>query len=172
MDESTMDAVVNELIEKAVSHLEPVCVQLGDALGNLEDREVLGAIGALTGCEEAINRANLVLIIARDYAEKLARARAAVAGIESQSETSRESEPSKGPVSTQENPHAAIEVVLPEAAFEKLEEIDIIASGYEFECPCCNTQNTLIAIPKHGTAVECHHCHKLVRVDEINHARD
>lgn len=53
MDESTTDALVDELIEKAVSHLEPVALQLGDALENLENRDVLAAIEALIGCEEA-----------------------------------------------------------------------------------------------------------------------
>jgi len=171
MNESTRDAVVNELIQKAASHLESVTAQIGDALGNLEDREVLGAIGALTGCEEGINRANLVLIIARDYADKLARARAAVSEGKNNAEQTANAEQGSTAELAEEYPHSAIEVVLPHAAFEALEKIEVIAFAYEFNCLRCNTHNTLVVIPKYGTAVKCRNCHAMFRIHEKNHAK-
>lgn len=66
----------------------------------------------------------------------------------------------------------AIEVRVSKDRYEALTRIDLIASGYEFECPECLTYNTLTAIPKYGTAVECHYCHEQFQVDESNHAHD
>jgi len=172
MNESTTDAVVDELIAKAVSHLEPVAVQLGDALGNLENREVLATIGALMGCEEAISSANLVLIIARDYAEKLARARAEAHGGKDQPVTALGSQSRAITDLTQASRDSASKVSLPDAEFDALAAVGLIASGYEFNCPSCQTHNKLIAIPKHGTAVECHNCHARFKVDEANHAQE
>ena len=66
----------------------------------------------------------------------------------------------------------AIAVSVPKSRYDGLPSVDIIASGYEFDCPSCLTYNTLIDIPKYGTAVECHHCHDRFRVDEANHAQE
>jgi len=173
MDESTRDAVIDELIQKAVSHIKPVALQLRDALENLESREVLAALGALSGCEEAIRSANLVLAITRDYQEKLKRARSVVADNRNQAEQSGSPENSeKLQGSLKEHSDSAIEVFLPEAEFGALSSVDVIASGYEFNCPACETYNTLIAIPKHGAAVECHNCHARFRIDEASHAHE
>lgn len=171
MDESTTDAVIDELIRKAVSHLEPVAMQVGDALGNLENRELLAAIGALIGCEEAIRSANLVIAITCDYQEKLNRARSAVADDRNQADKSGGPEDGgKLQESPKEHSDSAIEVFLPDAEFGALSSFDVIASGYEFNCPACETYNTFIAIPKHGKAVECHNCHAQFRIDEATHA--
>lgn len=58
------------------------------------------------------------------------------------------------------------------AEYDALNTVDIIASGYEFDCEECGTYNTLIAIPKYGTAVECHKCKSRMRVGEVNEAND
>jgi hypothetical protein len=173
MDETTGDAVINELIEKAVSRIDPVALQLRDALENLESGEVLAALGALTGCEEAIRSANLVLAITHDYQEKLNRARRVVADSGNQAERSGSPEDSeKLQGSPKEHSDSAIEVFLPDAEFGALSGADVIASGYEFNCPACETYNTLIAIPKHGKAVECHNCHARFRIDEVTDAHE
>ena len=144
---------------------------MGDALESLDNREVLGAIGALTGCEEAINRGNLVLIIARDYAEKLARARAVAREGKDQPATPRSSESTPIKDLTRASRDSATEVSLPDAEFDALASVGLMASGYEFNCPSCQTYNTLIAIPKYGTGVECHNCHARFKVDETTHAQ-
>lgn len=172
MNESPTDAVIDELIGKAVSHLEPAWVQVGDALENLEHREVLGAIAAIMGCEAAISRANHVLAIAGDYAEKLARARAVASETNAPPASSGSAVTEKEHVGGHETRDAALEVFLPDAEFGSLPSVTLIASGYEFDCPSCETHNTLIAIPKHGKAVECHNCHARFKVDEARHAHD
>jgi hypothetical protein len=66
----------------------------------------------------------------------------------------------------------AIEVYVSEAGYDALPAVDVIVSGYEFDCPSCGTYNTLIDIPKYGKAVECHRCHARFRVDEATHAHE
>ena len=40
-----------------------------------------------------------------------------------------------------------------------METVDIIASGYEWVCPCCNTLNRLIECP--DEQVMCQQCSKI-----------
>ena len=53
---------------------------------------------------------------------------------------------------------------------EARESVDLIASGYEFQCPDCSMNNKLIAVPKFGTAVECGFCHSIFEVGEAMEA--
>lgn len=66
----------------------------------------------------------------------------------------------------------AIQTRVDDEVYRELESVDIIASGYEFNCPNCDTNNTLIAIPKYGTAIECHSCHEKFAVSEALDAHD
>lgn len=54
----------------------------------------------------------------------------------------------------------------------KQEGVELIASGYEWECPKCGTENTVIAIPAPGEAVRCSDCKKRYFVEFANHARE
>jgi transposase-like protein len=67
---------------------------------------------------------------------------------------------------------ALLEALLVEKPKHQLEEVEIIASGYEFDCPECDAYNTLAAIPSYGMAVECRSCHKQFAVGESHHAQD
>ncbi len=60
----------------------------------------------------------------------------------------------------------------PTDEYDELEEADIIASGYEFDCEECGTYNTLISIPKWGSAVKCRKCGTLYKSEQANHAID
>jgi len=47
------------------------------------------------------------------------------------------------------------------------EHIEVIASGYEWECPHCETLNKDIEILE---VMKCSHCHRNFTVDEFYHA--
>jgi len=50
----------------------------------------------------------------------------------------------------------------------KREEVDLIASGYEWICPKCEQYNTEIAIPK---TLVCKECNEIFNINpDINHA--
>lgn len=55
---------------------------------------------------------------------------------------------------------------------EPKKTVDIIASGYEFECPKCGENNLLVAIPKYETAVGCWQCRARFAIGEVYHAQD
>jgi hypothetical protein len=74
MDESRADSVVDALIEKATSYIEDTALRLSDARENLKHRDVLAALGALSGCEESVRNAGIVLGITHDYRQKLNQA--------------------------------------------------------------------------------------------------
>lgn len=48
------------------------------------------------------------------------------------------------------------------------QSIDLIASGYEYECPSCHAHNKLDS--SSYEEVECDSCHKMFLVRFINHA--
>lgn len=54
--------------------------------------------------------------------------------------------------------------------YDTLDQVEIVASGYEFECPKCSTYNTLVEIPIDGRAVECRKCKTRFSVSEADHA--
>ncbi len=53
-----------------------------------------------------------------------------------------------------------------------LDGIELIASGYEWECPNCGTENKVIAIPAHREPVRCSDCKKYFAVEFANHAHE
>jgi hypothetical protein len=59
-----------------------------------------------------------------------------------------------------------------EKQYDALDAVDIIASGYEFDCPKCETYNTLIDIPRYGRAVQCRNCKSTFRVEDAVDAQD
>lgn len=54
---------------------------------------------------------------------------------------------------------------------DALESVDIIASGYEWECPHCENLNKLIEYPS-SQAVTCEQCGEVFRADDPEHAMD
>ena len=54
----------------------------------------------------------------------------------------------------------------------KQEGVELIASGYEWECPNCGTENKVIAIPAHRQPVRCSDCKKYFAVEFANHAHE
>ena len=50
------------------------------------------------------------------------------------------------------------------------EEVDMIASGYEWICPKCETFHQVIEIPKVEEAT-CKKCHEQFQIGEPFHAR-
>lgn len=55
------------------------------------------------------------------------------------------------------------------------DEVDLIASGYDWFCPNCGADNHVTAIPKGGELtgeVSCNECGHEFKVRSINHARD
>ena len=50
---------------------------------------------------------------------------------------------------------------------EKMEEVELIASGYEWTCPNCDALNNETEIT---AVVKCEGCHYLYRTGEANHA--
>jgi hypothetical protein len=63
-------------------------------------------------------------------------------------------------------------IPLPIADYRTLPKVEVIASGYEWMCPVCDSYNTLIAVPKYGVAVQCIKCQQRLAVDEVMHALD
>lgn len=50
---------------------------------------------------------------------------------------------------------------------EKMEHVDLIASGYEWDCPNCNHLNQTIEITD---VVECDECHYIYATNQAEHA--
>lgn len=59
-----------------------------------------------------------------------------------------------------------------ERKYQRLEAVDLIASGYEFECPNCGEYNTTHAIPRYGRALVCRNCKTKFKVGECSDAID
>ena len=53
MDQAKPNPVIDELIAKATAAIQETAQRLSDALENLEDRDLLAALGALSGCGSA-----------------------------------------------------------------------------------------------------------------------
>jgi len=54
---------------------------------------------------------------------------------------------------------------------EEEEEIDLIAGGYEWECPDCEALNKEIEIPSDGH-VKCVKCGSVYKVSDYHHAQE
>lgn len=52
---------------------------------------------------------------------------------------------------------------------DDLQVVDVIASGYEWTCPNCDTYNTMTA---HTLHVECHQCGGFFETNPPAHAYD
>jgi ribosomal protein L37AE/L43A len=50
---------------------------------------------------------------------------------------------------------------------EKMEEVDLIASGYDWDCPNCEHMNHIIETKD---VVECDECHHIYKTGEVHHA--
>lgn len=50
---------------------------------------------------------------------------------------------------------------------EEMEHVDIIASGYEWDCPNCEHLNLVIEVTD---VVECDECHNLYATNPTEHA--
>lgn len=74
MDETESKAIIDELIAKAKSALEEIALRVSDALEHLKSRELLAALGALSGCEENLRNAAFVIRFTHENQQKLAQA--------------------------------------------------------------------------------------------------
>ncbi len=74
MDQPKPNPVIEELIPKAISAIEDTALRLSDALENLENGQLLAALGALSGCEENIRNAAIVIRATHEYEQKLNQA--------------------------------------------------------------------------------------------------
>jgi len=74
MEQSTSNPIIEELITKAASAIEETALRLSDALENIENRDLLAALGALSGCEENIRNAGIVIRVTHEYQQKLNQA--------------------------------------------------------------------------------------------------
>ena len=74
MEQSKPNPIIEELIIKATSAIEETAFRLSDALRNLENRQLLAALGAISGCEENICNAAIVLRVTHEYQQKLNQA--------------------------------------------------------------------------------------------------
>ena len=50
---------------------------------------------------------------------------------------------------------------------DEIEEIDLVASGYDWDCPVCNVWNYVIQVEQE---VECNECHMVFKVHDHYHA--
>jgi len=50
-----------------------------------------------------------------------------------------------------------------------MKTVDIIASGYEWECPVCEFPNNEISVTPE---VKCHNCEEIFKVENYFHAID
>ncbi len=99
MEQSTSNPIIEELITKAASAIEETALRLSDALENIENRDLLAALGALSGCEENIRNAGIVIRVTREYQQKLHQALDLFADKRRQSEGATGPEP--GPAATE-----------------------------------------------------------------------
>jgi hypothetical protein len=68
-------------------------------------------------------------------------------------------------------PNCKVTVVSQEV-YDKLAEVDLIASGYEFDCPSCREYNATHAVPRHGRALQCWNCKSSFRLGGFSDAID
>jgi len=52
---------------------------------------------------------------------------------------------------------------------QPIETIEIVSSGYEWECPACNYTNNSDSAPDEGTLVQCDICKSVYEVSGIVH---
>jgi hypothetical protein len=81
--------VIEELLTAAVSEMEDIALRCSDAAEHLEDGKLVGALGALSGCEQRIREAAIVIRAAQKWKEKL--------GQTSTSAFAEKEEPVQGP---------------------------------------------------------------------------
>jgi hypothetical protein len=73
MEPTNLHPVIAELITKTISDMEDTALQCSDASEHLEDGELLGALGALAGCEQRIRNATFIIRAAYEYQHKLSQ---------------------------------------------------------------------------------------------------
>ena len=103
MEQSKPNPVIDELITKATAAIEDTAFRLSDALKNLENRQLLAALGALSGCEENIRNAGIVIRVTHEYEQKLDQALDLFSDRKGQPEGAAEREP--GPAVPEDTPN-------------------------------------------------------------------
>jgi len=70
MEQTSMHPVIRDLLERAIEQVENTAIECSEIAEQLENGELLAALGALAGCETTI-RTNLVIVrAAHDWQEK------------------------------------------------------------------------------------------------------
>lgn len=71
MEKSKLHPVIDQIVEKIMSDLEDAGSQCMTAVERLQNENLLGALGALAGCEESVRRVRLMLDAAHLYQNRL-----------------------------------------------------------------------------------------------------
>ncbi len=73
MEAQRVHRALRDLIEKAVSEMENTAIECNEIAEQLENGELLAALGALSGCEQTLHTTLVVIRAAHDWQQRSAQ---------------------------------------------------------------------------------------------------